>query len=69
MSATYVQSEAGLYVPNNYTFFVKPNNYDTTNRQLEEHKKYTEFINWGRRNPILFSEEVFGIELDRKSVV
>ena len=62
MSATYVQSEAGLYVPNNYTFFVKPNNYDTTNRQLEEHKKYTEFINWGRRNPILFSEEVFGIE-------
>lgn len=56
-------TESGIVLPDNYTYFVKPNLYDLTNRQLKEKEEIAEFINWGRRNPVLFAEEMYGIEL------
>lgn len=46
----------------NYEIFVKPDLYDITNKQYEEWRELCEFIQWGRKNPVLFAEEVFGIE-------
>lgn len=45
-----------------YTFFVKPNLYDVTNKLLDEYDRLSQFINWGRRNPTAFAEQIFGIE-------
>lgn len=45
-----------------YHFFIKPNSYDMTTRRLEERKKYADFVQWGRRNPVQFAEEIFGVE-------
>lgn len=35
--------------------------YNLSQRQLEGYSKYCELIRWGRRNPVQFAEEVFGI--------
>lgn len=56
-----MMTESGIVLPENYSFFVKPNEYEITNRRLEEHKRTAEFIQWGRRNPCIFAEEIFGI--------
>lgn len=48
-------------LPDDYKFFVKPNNYGMTYRQLDDMKKDAEFIQWGRRCPDKFAEYVFGV--------
>lgn len=48
-------------LPQDYTFFEKPNDYGMTYRQLNMKKDVAEFIQWGRRNPDKFAEEIFGI--------
>ena len=53
----------GVEISDNYSFFVKPNLYDITNKQLKEKEEVSELLNWGRRNPVLFAEEMYGIEL------
>ena len=53
----------GVEISDNCSFFVKPNLYDLTNRQLKEREEVSELLNWGRRNPVLFAEEMYGIEL------
>ena len=53
----------GVEIADNYSFFVKPNLYDITNKQLKEKEEVSELLNWGRRNPVLFAEEMYGIEL------
>lgn len=45
-----------------YNIFVKPDLYNLTNKQYTEQTDLAEFIQWGRRNPVLFAEEVFGVE-------
>ena len=54
-------NETSILLPN-YEIFVKPDLYDITNKQYEEQKRLAEFIQWGRRNPVQFAEEIFGIE-------
>ena len=54
-------TESGIVLPDNYSFFVKPTDYEITTRRLEEYKKTAEFIQWGRRNPCTFAEQIFGI--------
>lgn len=44
-------------------FFDAKLNYGLTQKQLEEQKQISEFIQWGRRNPVLFAEQIFGISM------
>lgn len=46
-----------------YLFFENPFLYDLSHRQVNDMTALSEFINWGRRNPVLFAEEIFGIEM------
>ena len=46
-----------------YLFFENPRLYEFSHKQLTDYKGVAEFVNWGRRNPVLFCEEIFGIEM------
>ena len=50
------------FIPKNFTFFKKPTYYDMSELKLEGLKKFSEIIQWGRRNPVKFCERFFGIE-------
>ena len=52
---------SNLILPDDYQFFSKPMDYGMTYRQLDDKKLTAEFIQWGRRNPDKFAEEIFGI--------
>lgn len=56
-------TNSGIILPDNYEFFDAKLNYGLTQKQLEEQKRTAEFIQWGRRNPVLFAEQIFGISL------
>lgn len=43
--------------------FVKPNLYDMTTKKYREKMDVAEFLQWGRRNPSRFIEEVFNVRL------
>lgn len=55
-------NESGLYIPSDYEFYQKPKEFLMSNRVEEEYKKWSEFIQWGRRNPVFFAERIFGVE-------
>ena len=59
----YIKNESGIFLPDSYNYFKKPDNYELTNVQLEEIKQWNDLIIWGRKNPVLFAEYIFGIEL------
>lgn len=52
----------GLYLPENYLPFIDPYASDLSMRQIEEYEHWSKFIQWGRGNPVLFAEELFGIQ-------
>ena len=56
-------TDSGIVLPDNYKFFDSKLNYGLTQKQLEEQKQVSEFIQWGRRNPVLFAEQIFGISM------
>ena len=56
-------TDSGILVPDDYKFFDAKLNYGLTQKQLEEQKQISEFIQWGRRNPVLFAEQIFGISM------
>lgn len=58
----YQANSSGIFLPKNYTIFNKPNAYEITNRRLDELRTWSELIQWGRRNPCLFAEHIFGVE-------
>lgn len=62
-TSTYELHETGVFLPKNYQIFKKPSDYEITTRQLDAYRQYSEFIQWGRRNPVLFAEKIFGIEM------
>ena len=43
--------------------FVKPNLYNMTTKKYREKVDLAEFLQWGRRNPARFIEEVFNVQL------
>ena len=43
--------------------FVKPNLYNMTTKRYREKLDLAEFLQWGRRNPSRFIEEVFNVQL------
>ena len=46
-----------------YGIFVKPNLYNMTTKRYREKLNLAEFLQWGRRNPSRFVEEVFNVQL------
>lgn len=34
-----------------------------TQKKLEGYKKYSDIINWGRKNPVLFAETFLGVQM------
>ena len=46
-----------------YRIFVRPNLYDMTTKKYREKMDLSEFLQWGRRNPSRFIEEVFNVQL------
>ena len=48
-------------LPDDYSFFELPRDYGMTYRMLDSLKDDSNFIQWGRRNPDKFAEEVYGI--------
>lgn len=56
-------TDSGILLPEDYKFFDAKLDYGLTQKQLEEQKQISEFIQWGRRNPVFFAEQVFGISL------
>ena len=43
--------------------FVRPNLYNMTTKKYQEKMDLVEFLQWGRRNPSRFIEEVFNVQL------
>lgn len=46
-----------------YRIFVRPNLYEMTTKRYKEKLDLAEFLQWGRRNPSRFIEEVFNVQL------
>lgn len=51
------------YVFGDGGIFVKPNLYNMTTKKYREKVDLAEFLQWGRRNPSRFIEEVFNVQL------
>lgn len=49
--------------PKNFTYFVKPTDYDMSNLKLEGLKKTAEIVQWGRRNPVKYIQRFYGISM------
>ncbi len=58
-----MMTDSTILLPDNYKFFDSKINYGLTQKQLEEQKQISEFVQWGRRNPVLFAEQIFGISM------
>jgi len=43
-------------------FSIKKTNKEISQRQLEGYERYSELIQWGRKNPVMFCEYMLGIE-------
>lgn len=52
----------GLYLPDDYQVFHKPEKQKWSMRQQDQYEQWTKFINWGRQNPVMFAERIFGVE-------
>lgn len=52
----------GLYLPEDYQFFSHPESDRLSYRKREQYEEWCKFIQWGRKNPVLFAEHIFGIE-------
>lgn len=51
------------YTFNSGGIFTRPNMYDMTTKKYREKLDLSEFLQWGRRNPSRFCEEVFNVQL------
>lgn len=58
-----MMTDSGIILPDDYKFFDSKISYGLTQKQLEEQKQISEFVQWGRRNPVLFAEQIFGISM------
>lgn len=58
----YTMNSKGLYLPEDYQFFHDPESDGLTSRKREIYDEWAKLITWGRKNPVLFAEHIFGIE-------
>lgn len=61
-AATPAKSDE-IFIPKNYTVFVKPTEYAISQRKLEGYRKLAEIRAYYQRNPVKFMEEILGIKL------
>lgn len=52
-----------MFIPKNYTVFVKPTEYSMSQRKLDNYVKIAEIKKYYQRNPIRFMEEILGAKL------
>lgn len=52
-----------VFIPKNYTIFVKPTEYSISQRKLENYIKIAEIKRYYQRNPIKFMQDILGAEL------
>lgn len=52
-----------IYIPNNYTIFVKPTERSISQRKLENYINIAKIRSYYQRNPIKFMQDVLGAEL------
>lgn len=58
-----ITPEKNIYLPDDYIpFEYDPAKLKLSSRQLDEFERWTKFVQWGRKNPVLFAEQVFGLE-------
>ena len=57
------QNENGIWLPDNFTVFVKPSERVITQRKMEGLQKLAELKAWGLRNPTKWMSTMFGIDL------
>ena len=55
--------ENKLFIPKNYTVFVKPTEYSMSTRKLEGLKRLAEIRAYYQKNPIKFMQDIIGAEL------
>ena len=60
---TLYAPEKKLFIPKNYTVFVKPTEYSMSTRKLEGLKRLAEIRSYYQKNPIKFIEDIIGAEL------
>ena len=63
LSTNFEQNPNGIFIPKDYTVYVKPTERDISERKLNSYKKYSEIKQWGIKNPTKFLKEFIGIEL------
>ena len=58
----FTLQDNGLQIPKDYNVQINHDHKDMTTRMYEQYEAWSEFIQWGRRNPVLFAEQIFGVE-------
>ena len=56
-------TESGILLPKNYEIYVKPTEYQISERKLEGYKKLAEIKQFGIKYPTKFMKEFIGVEL------
>ena len=59
----FIKNDNGIFLPKDYTIYVKTPEREITERKLNDLKKIAEIKQWGIRNPTKFLKEFVGIEL------
>ncbi len=59
----FIKTDNGLYLPKDYTVYVKPTERDMSERKLNGYKELAKIKQWGLRNPTKFMKEFMGVEL------
>lgn len=55
--------EKEIWVPNDYSVFIKPTEYQLSQRKMEGYRKFAEIKNYYQRNPVKFIEDILGAKL------
>lgn len=58
-----VLPEKEIWIPKKYSVFVKPTEYQLSERKMEGYRKFAEIKNYYQRNPVKFIEEVLGAKM------
>lgn len=58
-----IQTESGIWIPDQVNYFVKPTEQIMAQRKLEGLRRLAEIRAWGLRNPTKFMERFLGVEL------
>lgn len=58
-----IPEKENLFIPKNYTVFVKPTEYSMSTRKLEGLKRLAEIRAYYQKNPIKFMQDIIGAEL------